>query len=63
MKEKMRVFTESELLRLTRLELLALLRQTANALANAPELSPDRENACINLRRISRALARRDPAP
>ncbi|MCC6889087.1 MAG: hypothetical protein IT536_11190 [Hyphomicrobiales bacterium] len=53
----MRVLTKSELARMTRLELLALLRQAANALGTAPEHSPDRETALINLRKIQRALA------
>ena len=57
----MRVLTKTELMRMTRLELLALLRQAANALVAAPELSPDRANALINLRKINGALVRRDP--
>jgi hypothetical protein len=58
----MRVLTKSELMRMTRLELLALLRQAANALVAARECSPDRENALTNLRSINRALAWRDAA-
>ena len=58
MEEIMRVLTKSELMRMTRLELLALLRNTVNALLAAPEGSLDRVNALINLGRINRALAR-----
>jgi hypothetical protein len=63
MEDIMRVLTKSELMRLTRLELLAHLRKTANALVTAPECSPDRINALINLRRINHALARRELSP
>jgi hypothetical protein len=63
MEEIMRVLTKTELLRMTHLELLALLRQAANELVAAPERSPDRANALINLRKINHALARRDHAP
>jgi len=59
----MRVLTKTELSRMTRLELLALLRQAANELVAAPECSPDRENALANLRNINRILARSDLAP
>ena len=52
----MRVLTKSELARMTRLELLALLRQVANELVSAPETSPERENALANLHKINRAL-------
>lgn len=41
---------------MTRLELLALLRQVANALVAAPELSPDRAIALVKLFNINRAL-------
>ena len=37
---------------MTRLELLALLRQAASELPAAPERSHDRANALINLRKI-----------
>jgi hypothetical protein len=63
MEENMRVLTKSELMRMTRLELLALLRQAATELTASPERSPDRANALINLRNINRMLARRDTAP
>jgi hypothetical protein len=63
MEKNMRVLTKIELMRMTRLELLTLLRETANALVTSPEGSPDRANALINLRNIRRVLARRDLAP
>jgi hypothetical protein len=59
MEENMRVLTKTELMRMTRLELLALLREAASELVAAPECSPDRDNALINLRKINSALARR----
>lgn len=59
----MRVLTKIKLMRMTRLELLALLRETATALVALPELSSDRANALINQRNIRRVLARRDLAP
>jgi hypothetical protein len=62
MEETMRVLTKSELLRMTRLELLALLRQAANELVAAPERSPDRANAIANLRKINRALTWKPPS-
>jgi hypothetical protein len=57
------VLTETELLRLTELELLGLLRQASNELATLREHAPDRENALINLRRINRTLGRFGPSP
>jgi hypothetical protein len=39
------VLTETELLRLTELELLGLLRQASNELATLREHAPDRANA------------------
>jgi hypothetical protein len=63
MEENMRVLTKAELLRVTRLELLPLLRQAASELVAAPECSPDRENALANLRNLNRALARPDRSP
>jgi hypothetical protein len=59
----MRLLTKSELLRMTRLDLLTLLRQAANELVAAREYSPERENAVANLRIINRVLAYRDRAP
>ena len=41
----MRLLTKSELARMTRLELLAEVRQAASELVAAPEHSPERENA------------------
>jgi hypothetical protein len=55
----MRVLTQSELARMTRLELLAVLRQAANELLTTPQRSPERENALANLRKVSRALEAR----
>ena len=63
MEEKMRVLTKSELLRMTRLELLALLRQAASEMVAAPEYSPERENALANIRNIRLTLMRRALAP
>jgi hypothetical protein len=63
MEGKMRVLTKSELLRMTRLELLALLRQAASELVTAPANSPGRDNVLANLQKINRALARNDPMP
>ena len=57
----MRVLTKTELMRMTRLELLALLRQAANELVAAPERSPDRANALVNVRNINCVLARHVP--
>jgi hypothetical protein len=58
----MRVLTKSELLRMTRLELLALLRQAANELLTTRECSPERENALRNVRNVQRVLARLEPS-
>lgn len=63
MEETMRVLTLTELMRLTRTELCALAARAANALAEYPEGSPERDNALTNLRNIRWALARRDFSP
>lgn len=59
----MRVLTKSKLARMTRLAFLALLRRAANELVATPEHSPERENALVNVRRINRVLAQRQPEP
>ena len=59
----MRVLTITELMRLTRTELCALLSRITNELPDFPEGSPDRDNALTNLRNIRWALARRDFSP
>lgn len=59
----MRVLTKTELMRMTRLELLALLRQAANELVTERECSPERANALTNLCKIRWVLTRRDFSP
>ena len=59
----MRVLTITELMRLTRTELCALLTRIANELPGFPEGSAERANAHINLRNIRFVLARRNPSP
>jgi hypothetical protein len=56
----MRVLTITELMRLTRTELCALLARITNDLPGFPEGSVERANAHVNLGVIRRALARRD---
>jgi hypothetical protein len=63
MEETMRVLTITELMRLTRTELCALLTRITNVLPGFPEGSVERANAHINLGLIRRLLARRDPSP
>ncbi len=53
----MRVWTLSELFRLTRAELFGLHREIAAELASLAEGSPGREVALANLRVIAKALA------
>jgi hypothetical protein len=59
----MRVLTITELMRLTRTELCALLTRITNELPALPERSVERANAHINLRNIRRLMLRRDPSP
>ena len=59
----MRVLTITELMRLTRTELCALLTRITNELPGLPEGSVERANAHVNLGTIRRILARRGPAP
>jgi hypothetical protein len=63
MEETMRVLTLTDLMRLTRIELCALLRRITNELTEFPEGSVERANAHINLGNIRRVLARRDFSP
>jgi hypothetical protein len=63
MEETMRVPTLTELMRLTRTELCALLTRITNELPDFPEGSPERDNALTTLRNIRWALARRDYSP
>jgi len=52
----MTLLTITELLRLTRIELLTLLRRTTEALVNFAEGSAERHNALVNIRTIHRVL-------
>jgi hypothetical protein len=60
MEEKMRVISQSELLRLTRTELMVLLRKIACDLPTLAEGSVELRHAHANLVNIRRALARPD---
>jgi hypothetical protein len=60
---KMRAYTLTELMNLTRAELFALHRQITDALALLPESSPERLAALGTLRDIRRVLARSEFAP
>ena len=59
----MRVISQSELLRLTRAELLALLRKIVCELPYLPEESVELRNAHANLLNIAGLGAARLPAP
>jgi hypothetical protein len=59
MEETMRVLTLTELMRLTRIELCALLTRITNELPDLPEGSPEHDNALTTLRNIRFVLARR----
>jgi hypothetical protein len=63
MEEKMRVLSQSELLRLSRQELSVLLRRIASDLPNLKEGSVELRNAHTNLQNIRRALTRPDFRP
>jgi hypothetical protein len=63
MEETMRVLTITELMRMTGIELCALLARITNDLTAFPEGSAEREAAHINLRNIRAVLARRDFSP
>jgi hypothetical protein len=60
---KMRAYTLTELMNLTRAELFALHRQVVDALALMPDGSPERFTALATLRDIRQVLARREFAP
>ena len=55
----MRVLTLTELMRLTRIELCALLTRITNELPDFPEGSAERDNELTTLRNIRFVLARR----
>jgi hypothetical protein len=59
MEETMRVLTLTELMRLTRIELCALLTRITNELPDLPEGSAECDNALTTLRNIHFVLARR----
>ena len=59
----MQVLTLTELMRLTRTELCALLTRITNELPEFPEGSVERANAHVNLVNIRRILVRRDFSP
>jgi hypothetical protein len=61
--KKMRAYTLTELMSLTRNELFALHRRIVDALALLPEGSPERLTALATLRNIRRVLARSEFAP
>jgi hypothetical protein len=63
MEEIMQVLTITELMRLTRTELCAILTRITNELPKFPEGSVERGNAHVNIGNIRRLLARRDPSP
>lgn len=59
----MRVLTQTDLMRLTRIELCALAARMITALSEFPESSYEYAAAYVNLRNIRAALARRDFSP
>jgi hypothetical protein len=61
--EIMKVWTLSELFRLTRAELFGLHRAISSEIAGVPAESPEREVALDNLRRIAKALSLANIAP
>ena len=63
MEETMQVLSITELMRLTRTELCALVARITSDLPGCPEGSIERATALINLANIRRVLARRTPAP
>ena len=56
----MRVLTQIELMRMTRIALGEALRQIMQTLPDLPEGSVERDNALTNLRNITRILAGRE---
>jgi hypothetical protein len=63
MEEKMRVLSQSELLRLSRIELTTLLRKIASELPALPEGSHELRTAHYNLYNIRLILARPEYRP
>jgi hypothetical protein len=63
MEEKMRVLSHFELQRLSRNELMVILRKIASELTALPEGSAELRNAHANLTNIRAALARPDFRP
>lgn len=59
----MRVLSQTELRRLSRAELMALLRRISAELAYLPEGSTELRSAHANLANIRRALTRPAPTP
>ncbi len=59
----MRVRDLTELVRLSRTELFDLAARITTMLPHYSEHSPERFNACINLRNIRRELLRREWTP
>ena len=59
----MRVISQTELMRLSRTELMVLQRRIAGELVNLSENSIEFRNAHVNLVNIRRALTRSAPAP
>ena len=59
----MGVISQTELMRLTRTELMVLLRKIAGKLAGLPAGSAELRIAHANLQNIRRALARPGPGP
>jgi hypothetical protein len=60
---KMRTYSLTELMNLTRAELFALHRQIADAIAQLPDGSPERSAALASLRNIRRIIVRCEFAP
>jgi hypothetical protein len=60
-RKTMRVLSDGELMRATRIELEALLRVISCELPVLPEGSNELRNAHVNLQKIRRALARLNP--
>jgi hypothetical protein len=63
MEARMRIFSITELMRLTRRELTDLKARMIGLLWELPEGSPERAVALTNLRNIRHVLARKDLSP
>lgn len=59
----MQMLSITELMRLTRHELCALLTRTVNALSEYPEDAPERRTVLMNMGNIRWAMARHGLAP